>query len=69
LLYAPVSEVLQAVLPIHRDGNLPDAAFDVLGAAWGRAGWIATRSGEAVPPGTAMSDSAVFSRVTPPSSR
>ena len=38
LLYAPVSEVLQAVLPIHRDGNVPDALADVGGAL---AGWWA----------------------------
>lgn len=35
LLYAPVSEVLQAVLPIHRDGNLPDAVADIVGALLG----------------------------------
>jgi VanZ family protein len=58
LLYAPVSEVLQAVLPIHRDGNVPDAVFDCLGAAigWWVAGWITTRSGEARATGSAMSD-------------
>jgi hypothetical protein len=53
LLYAPVSEVLQALLPIHRDGNVPDAIFDCLGAL---AGWWLTRSGEATGTGSAMSD-------------
>ena len=33
--YAGASEVLQAVLPIHRDGTIADAAADVLGAALG----------------------------------
>ena len=41
VLYAPVSEVLQAVLPIHRDGNLPDALADLLGALGGW--WLAAR--------------------------
>lgn len=31
--YAAASEVLQAVLPIHRDGSLGDALVDLLGAA------------------------------------
>jgi VanZ family protein len=58
LLYAPVSEVLQAVLPIHRDGNAPDALFDCLGAGlgWWLAGRIATRSGEARSARSAMRD-------------
>jgi hypothetical protein len=54
LAYAVVSEVLQAVLPISRDGNVPDALFDGLGALLGW--WIATRSGEASPAGRAMRD-------------
>ena len=33
--YAGVSEVLQAVLPIHRDGDVADAAVDALGAVLG----------------------------------
>ena len=33
--YAGASEVLQAVLPIHRDGDVADAAADVIGAALG----------------------------------
>jgi VanZ family protein len=33
--YAGVSEVLQSVLPIHRDGDVADAAVDVLGVAIG----------------------------------
>ena len=41
LLYAPASEVLQAVLPIHRDGNVPDALADVTGALVGW--WAVTR--------------------------
>lgn len=35
--YAGGSEVLQAVLPIHRDGDLADALTDVVGAAVGLA--------------------------------
>ena len=35
VVYACSSEVLQAVLPIHRDGDPADAAVDVLGAAAG----------------------------------
>ena len=33
--YAAASEVLQAILPIHRDGDLADAAVDVLGVGLG----------------------------------
>jgi VanZ family protein len=33
--YAAASELLQAILPIHRDGDLADAAVDVLGVALG----------------------------------
>ena len=39
-VYAAGSEVLQAVLPIHRDGDPADAAVDLLGAV---AGWLAGR--------------------------
>lgn len=39
-VYAAGSEVLQAVLPIHRDGDPADATVDLLGAA---AGWLAGR--------------------------
>ena len=35
--YAMGSEVLQAVLPIHRDGDPADAAVDLLGVALGLA--------------------------------
>ncbi|MCW2543348.1 MAG: hypothetical protein JWM40_900 [Frankiales bacterium] len=35
LLYAVVSEVLQAVLPIHRDGSVWDAVADGIGALLG----------------------------------
>lgn len=36
LAYSPVSEVLQAVLPIHRDGSFADAVADLVGVliAW-----------------------------------
>ena len=37
IVYAGVSEVLQAVLPIDRDGNVFDALADLLGAASGLA--------------------------------
>ena len=37
LAYAGVSEVLQAVLPIDRDGDWHDALADLLGAAIGLA--------------------------------
>ena len=37
VLYAGVSEVLQAVLPIDRDGSVFDALADVLGVAAGLA--------------------------------
>jgi VanZ family protein len=33
--YAAVSEVLQAVLPIHRNGDVSDALVDVAGIALG----------------------------------
>jgi VanZ family protein len=33
--YAGASEVLQSVLPIHRDGDVADAAVDLLGVAIG----------------------------------
>jgi len=33
--YAVASEVLQSVLPIHRDGDLADAAVDILGVVGG----------------------------------
>ena len=37
LVYAGASEVLQAVLPIHRDGSVWDAVADAVGAllGWG----------------------------------
>ena len=41
LLYGVVSEVLQSVLPIHRDGGVWDAAADTLGAV---VGWWLVRS-------------------------
>jgi VanZ family protein len=34
-VYAGGSEVLQAALPIHRDGDVADAAVDLVGAAIG----------------------------------
>jgi VanZ family protein len=39
LVYAVVSEILQAVLPIHRDGDVWDAVADSVGAllGWGAA--------------------------------
>lgn len=40
--YAGVSEVLQAVLPLGRDGGVLDAAVDLLGGAGGR--WAARRA-------------------------
>lgn len=40
LAYAVLPEVLQATLSIHRDGNLPDALADGLGAA---VGWLLAR--------------------------
>ena len=40
LAYAVVSEVLQAVLPISRDGDVLDAAADAAGALLG---WWAVR--------------------------
>ena len=33
--YAAATEVLQAVLPIHRDGNVPDWIADVIGIGIG----------------------------------
>jgi hypothetical protein len=33
--YAGVTEILQAVLPIHRDGNVPDFLADVVGIGIG----------------------------------
>jgi VanZ family protein len=39
--YAAVSEVLQAVLPISRDGDVLDAAADVAGALLGW--WLLAR--------------------------
>ena len=60
LLYAPASEVLQAVLPIHRDGNLPDAAFDCVGAVLGW--WLATRPGATRPGATRPAGGAVRDR-------
>ncbi len=48
LAYAGLSELLQNVLPIHRDGNVPDLLADTLGAVtgwwWGARGWEARRS-------------------------
>jgi VanZ family protein len=38
LVYAVVSELLQAVLPIHRDGSVWDAVADGIGALLG---WVA----------------------------
>jgi len=35
LAYAAASEVLQAVLPISRDGNVPDVLADAVGALVG----------------------------------
>lgn len=35
VVYACASEVLQSVLPIHRDGDPADAAVDVVGVALG----------------------------------
>ncbi|RLV50698.1 VanZ family protein [Nocardioides mangrovicus] len=35
VLYAAASEVLQSVLPIHRDGDVRDALADVAGLAMG----------------------------------
>jgi VanZ family protein len=43
VLYAGVSEVLQAVLPIDRDGNVFDALADLLGAAAGLAAALVVR--------------------------
>ena len=34
-VYAGLSEVLQSQLPIHRDGDLADAAVDLLGVVLG----------------------------------
>ena len=38
--YAVLSEVLQATLPISRDGNIPDALGDAVGAV---VGWLVAR--------------------------
>ena len=44
--YAAVTEILQATLPINRDGNLPDLLADVVGIAIGLLlGLIALRLG------------------------
>ena len=45
VLYAGVSEVLQAVLPIERDGSVRDALADVVGRR-GRAGRCARRTSQ-----------------------
>ena len=46
--YAGLTEVLQAVLPIDRDGDVRDVLADVTGVALGLAlGWIAVRLGRA----------------------
>ena len=52
LAYGAVSEVLQAVLPIHRDGSVGDVLADSVGAllGWWGAGW-GLRAGAAKPPG------------------
>jgi VanZ family protein len=47
LVYAATSEVLQAVLPIHRDGGLADALTDAVG---GWLGWWATGRALGQPP-------------------
>ena len=41
VLYAGVSEGLQALLPIDRDGNVPDALADVIGVVVGLAAGLA----------------------------
>ena len=44
--YAAVTEILQATLPINRDGNLPDLVADSVGIAVGLLlGFIAMRLG------------------------
>jgi VanZ family protein len=43
VVYAGVSEVLQAVLPIDRDGSVFDALADVLGAGAGLAAALVVR--------------------------
>ena len=43
VVYAAASEVLQATLPIHRDGDVGDGLADVLGAVVGLALVLAVR--------------------------
>ena len=50
--YAVVSEVLQAVLPIDRDGDWHDALADTIGAAVGlllALGWVRVRGRRVAP--------------------
>ncbi|MBB4681675.1 MULTISPECIES: VanZ family protein [Crossiella] len=44
VVWAGLSEFLQAVLPIGRTGGLPDALADLLGAAVALAVWLLVRS-------------------------
>jgi VanZ family protein len=47
-VYAGVTEILQAVLPIHRNGDVRDLLADVTGVALGLfLSWIAVRVGRA----------------------
>ncbi len=46
--YAAVTEILQAVLPIHRDGDPRDVVADMVGIALGLfLSWLAVRVGRA----------------------
>jgi len=56
--YAAVTEVLQATLPINRDGNLPDFLADTVGIVVGLLlGLIATRLGARARPPRSRSQS------------
>ncbi|MEP6816685.1 MAG: hypothetical protein ABI873_14160 [Marmoricola sp.] len=49
VVYAGVSEVLQAMLPIHRDGDILDVAADLVGVAVGLAVVTLVRHGRDQP--------------------
>jgi len=56
--YAAVTEILQATLPINRDGNLPDLVADSVGIAVGLLlGFIAMRFGARARPPRSRSQS------------
>ena len=56
--YAAVTEILQATLPINRDGNLPDFLADTVGIGVGLLlGFIAMRLGARARPPRSRSQS------------